>query len=146
MLVKTIEKTSFWKDESTLAFPLLFIFSILLILCSLSVCCLFCYKRGLKMTKSESCWVKSFCTVWGEVTPWSDAISTVHSFFFFSVNHLLYSLACPCPRREWIKKINFYSLIPMSCKINPCSFISLYLDEYQIKYFWKMKMPKIFVW
>lgn len=65
------------------------------------------------------------------------------TFSFFSpVNHLLYSLACP--RREWIKKINFYSFIPTSCKINPCSFISLYLDQYQIKYFWKMENGFVF--
>ena len=33
----------------------------------------------------------------------------------------------------------------MSCKINPCSFISFYLDQYQIKYFWKMKKCLKFV-
>lgn len=30
--------------------------------------------------------------------------SMVHSAFI-SVNHLLYSLACPCPGKEWLNKI-----------------------------------------
>lgn len=136
LLVKTIEKMSSLKDESTLAFPLFCSFSQYCWFFVAYLCVAFRYKRGLKMTKRESSWFKSvqYGVRWN---PEPMPFLQYSTFCFFSVNHLLYSLACPCPRREWIKKINFYSLISMSCKINPCSFNSLYLDQYQIKIFLK---------
>lgn len=136
---------SLWKDESAL--PLPFISSVLLGLCSLSVCFPFAIKkRGLKLTtkKEKSVGWSIFCIIWDELTPQSNAIFYIAvRLIIFPTVHL-YSLACPSSWREWIKKINFYDLISSTCKINPCSFISLYLDQYQIKYFWKMeKMTKI---
>ena len=117
LLVKTIEekKGLFWKDESTLAFPLVS-FSQYRWFFVASLCVLpFCYKTRLKMTKRSSCWVKSFCTVRGrgDTSVRRHFYSTVHSAFFsVSVNHLLYSLACPCPRREWMKKIKLLQSHP----------------------------------
>ncbi len=136
LLVKTIEKTSFWKDESTLAFPLFCSFSQY---CWFFVACVlpFCYKKGLKMTKRESCWVKSFCTVWGEVTPRSMPFLQNSTFFSFFCKTPSVFTCMSLSKKRVDRKNTFYSLIPMSCKINPCSFISLYLDQYQIKIFLK---------
>lgn len=86
-----------------------FIFSILLILCSLSVCCLFCYKRWLKKREKENVvgWSLYSGRGWGDAPIRRHFYNMVHSAFI-SVNHFLYSLACPCPRREWLNKIQLF--------------------------------------
>lgn len=65
----------------------------------------FCYKRRLKKEKkSVFGWSLYSGRGWGDAPIRRHFYSMVHSAFI-SVNHLLYSLACPCPRREWLNKI-----------------------------------------